>query len=318
MKTTTIDDSSYKKLLQEILKNEQETSERITRSKIEMCWNIGKLVENHLLENNGKSYGDSLVKRLEQDAKISYANLYRMRNFYKAYPEIPQNNPQLNWSHYKILANVSNEDERNYLEDLTKKEGLTVVSLNAKAQEIKSLKLTSNSQPITKLAFNRGRLFTYPVIEILGKKFLDLGFKVFERFDQDFAAGDILESHFLGEDEFSFTKLTLTRKKLHTYKAFVERVVDGDTINVVIDLGFNVFHKEIIRLAKINAPEKGTKDGEKATKTLKEILSGVENLVIKTIKTDIYGRYVADIFLENAEGEYLNQMLIDRRVAEVY
>ena len=91
----------------------------------------------------------------------------------------------------------------------------------------------------------------------------------------------------------------------------VTKVVDGDTVYGDVDLGFNIFHKEIIRLSKINAPEKGTPAGEKATKKLKDILSGVGNLVIRTNKTDIYGRYVADIFLESEEGEYLNQMLLD-------
>jgi endonuclease YncB( thermonuclease family) len=336
MKSTVIIESSYKKLLQEIVQNMQKTNESITRSKVEMCWTIGKLVEEHLQQNSLASYGNNLIKQLEKDAQISRAGLYRMRNFYQSYPQLPDNDPQLNWSHYKILSQAEDKTQRKYLENLIKKKGLSVSEL---ANQVQKVNVEKTIEQSVELSFKRGQLFTYPVIEVGSKKMIDLGFHIFQKYDGKFEKGDILESfasshlptkvsssslikdavarldvnkaQTIAEEQFSFAKTTRAKKKMHTYKAFVQKVVDGDTLNVVVDLGFNIFHKEIIRLAKINAPEKGTPAGEKATKKLKDILSGVDNLVIRTNKTDIYGRYVADIFLENEEGKYLNQMLLD-------
>jgi endonuclease YncB( thermonuclease family) len=61
---------------------------------------------------------------------------------------------------------------------------------------------------------------------------------------------------------------------------------------------------------------------------LKKILSGAKFLIVKTNKTDIYGRYVADVFFDknrketdpqkiSDSGVYLNQLLLDRGLAEV-
>ena len=120
----------------------------------------------------------------------------------------------------------------------------------------------------------------------------------------------------------------LGSEQLHTYKAYLDKVVDGDTIRVTLDLGFKIRHKEILRLAKINSPEAETFEGKKSSEALTKILAEVPFLIVKTNKTDIYGRYVADVFLaeKNAtdpekvasEGVYLNQLLIDSGVAEVF
>ena len=88
-------------------------------------------------------------------------------------------------------------------------------------------------------------------------------------------------------------------------------------------------HHEILRLAKINAAESTTKEGKKATAFLKKTLSKVEFLIVKTNKTDIYGRYVADVFFDESgkekdlqkiaeSGTYLNQFLLNKKVVELW
>ena len=151
--------------------------------------------------------------------------------------------------------------------------------------------------------------------------------------------GEVVESTKVDE-KISLRKLNLSRyastgkksnldsEQLHTYKAYLDRVVDGDTINVTLDLGFKIRHKEILRLAKINSPEAETFEGKKSSDELKKILAEVPFLIVKTNKTDIYGRYVADVFLAGKgetdagkvaeEGVYLNQLLIDSGAAEVF
>ena len=98
-------------------------------------------------------------------------------------------------------------------------------------------------------------------------------------------------------------------------------------MHVTLDLGFGIEHREILRLAKINAPEIATTAGKKSSDALKEILKDLPFLVLRTNKTDIYGRYVADVFFDQNKqeqdvkkvaksGTYLGQMLLDLGLVE--
>jgi endonuclease YncB( thermonuclease family) len=322
-----------------IADTESEIIANINRQKVEMCWVIGKNIEEYLLENNGATYGKKLFSQLAQDTGILERNLYRMSSFYKSYPTL-SSDKNLNWSHYRSLISVKNDEQRQYFENLTIEGSLTARELQ---KEISQNKPSVKKEAKRKLYVSRGKLFNYKIAEIAGERFLDLGFNIFERVGADFLGedggdfevGDVLlssrknpptplkgglctELPLRGADRFLFSHSTARRSELHTYKAHLTRIVDGDTIHVALDLGFNIFHKEILRLAKINAPEKNTAAGKNSTKKLTDILKNVKTLIIKTNKTDIYGRYVADIFLESVDGEYLNQRLVDEGLAEVF
>lgn len=105
------------------------------------------------------------------------------------------------------------------------------------------------------------------------------------------------------------------------YSARVHEIIDGDTIDVSLDLGFNIQHIIRLRLYGINAPETKTKDlhekelGLKAKARLSElILSKV--VTIKTHKTsDKYGRYLAEIYLDENN---INKVLISEGLAKEY
>jgi len=90
------------------------------------------------------------------------------------------------------------------------------------------------------------------------------------------------------------------KNELYTYKAKVLKCVDGDTVDVLIDLGFNTFLKQRIRLAGINTPESRTKREEEkilglTAKYLLEQYLG-EDVVIKTRKKGKYGRYLGIVY----------------------
>lgn len=75
------------------------------------------------------------------------------------------------------------------------------------------------------------------------------------------------------------------------------RVIDGDTIEVQIDLGFSIYHKITLRLARVNATE--MKDGGVNWKTFVEKwFTGVPTVIVKTTKdrTDRYKRYLAEVY----------------------
>lgn len=106
---------------------------------------------------------------------------------------------------------------------------------------------------------------------------------------------------------------------MYDYNAVVTRVVDGDTIDVTIDLGFSIFIKERVRLARINAPESRTRDLEEkqrgilATEALKDMLRGADTVMLRTYKAKgKYGRFVADVLLQ---GVNLNDMMVDNGFA---
>jgi micrococcal nuclease len=82
------------------------------------------------------------------------------------------------------------------------------------------------------------------------------------------------------------------------YTARLIRIVDGDTVELDIDLGFDVHQRHAVRLAGVNAPEHNTPDGAAATAWLTQAL-GNHPLVIRTHKdqAEKYGRYLATIWV---------------------
>ena len=112
--------------------------------------------------------------------------------------------------------------------------------------------------------------------------------------------------------------------ELYNYKAEVTRVVDGDTVDAFIDLGFDMHSKQRVRLYGINAPETRTRDliekrhGKAATRRLVEMLKENKNkCIIKTSldKKGKYGRWLATIILDEVN---LNEWLIAEGYAEEY
>ena len=93
---------------------------------------------------------------------------------------------------------------------------------------------------------------------------------------------------------------------MYEYKAVIDRVVDGDTIDVTIDLGFSVWKKIRVRMEGINTPESRTRDLEEkkrglaAKDRLKSILEFNNNeCVLKVSGVGKYGRALATVLVES-------------------
>ena len=102
------------------------------------------------------------------------------------------------------------------------------------------------------------------------------------------------------------------------YVKKVENVVDGDTIDVIIDLGFDILFASRVRLAGIDTPESRTKDakekalGLESKEYLKKHLKDAKSVVIKTEKMDSsekYGRILGWVYI-NGDTESLNDKMI--------
>ncbi len=98
----------------------------------------------------------------------------------------------------------------------------------------------------------------------------------------------------------------------------VTGIVDGDTIDVDIDLGFNISYSQRVRLAGIDTPESRTTDkkekvlGLEVKQRLKDILATASVVVIRTQKpdsTEKYGRVLGWLFVDGAEKS-VNEALI--------
>ena len=113
---------------------------------------------------------------------------------------------------------------------------------------------------------------------------------------------------------------------MYEYSAEVLRVVDGDTVDVLIDCGFSTFIKERVRLYGIDAPESSTRDKEEkkrglaAKARLQELIKNTKKKVI--IKTELdkkgkYGRILGVIWDENKKKNF-NTLLVSEGHAVKY
>jgi micrococcal nuclease len=103
------------------------------------------------------------------------------------------------------------------------------------------------------------------------------------------------------------------------YVRKVENVVDGDTIDVLIDLGFDILFASRVRLAGIDTPESRTSDkaekvlGLESKEYLKKYLKDAKSVIIKTEKMDSsekYGRILGWVYI-NGDTESLNDKMIN-------
>ena len=113
------------------------------------------------------------------------------------------------------------------------------------------------------------------------------------------------------------------------YKVELLRVVDGDTVDVMVDLGFRSFAKIRVRLHGIDAPETRTKDlkekekGLKCKARLEGILKGGGDLILVSFGVDKYGRSLGALFKNHKDGMFgrcinVNDFLVREGLAKRY
>jgi micrococcal nuclease len=113
---------------------------------------------------------------------------------------------------------------------------------------------------------------------------------------------------------------------MYEYKVRVNEVIDGDTIDVVIDLGFDIFTNKRIRLAGIDCPESRTTDlyekkfGTEAKMYLHDLLGNASNVMMKTLATDTYekyGRVLGKLYIGSSQIS-VNELMITKGYAWSY
>ena len=115
---------------------------------------------------------------------------------------------------------------------------------------------------------------------------------------------------------------------MYEYRCKVVKIIDGDTVDVDIDLGFGVWmHKERVRLFGIDTPESRTRDLEEkkyglaAKKFLTEMLDDDGGITLKTHKdkTGKFGRILGELWrTTNYADQSINNYMIDKHHAVMY
>ena len=122
-----------------------------------------------------------------------------------------------------------------------------------------------------------------------------------------------------------------SRKSCYNFRVVkIDKVVDGDTIDVTIDLGFDLYKKERVRIAGVDTPEKRTRDLEEKAlgldatywmkKQLEDTIAGDEELIIRTeLKggTGKYGRLLGWLYV-GEDTISLNEQMITEGYAWSY
>ena len=116
----------------------------------------------------------------------------------------------------------------------------------------------------------------------------------------------------------------------YIYRGKLERVVDGDTIDALIDVGFDIWIKKRIRYSGIDTWESRTRNLEEKAKGLeakarnKELLMEISSkpgyFRLKSFGVGKYGRVLGEIYIEDKEGKQynINKTLISEGHAYIY
>ena len=287
-------------------------------------WEIGKRIVTVEQNNELRArYGGGLLKRLSKDltekhgSGFSSRNLSYMRRFYIINP-ILQPAAELDWTKQCVLLSINDEHKRMKYNDLTISQNWSRARL-IEALKNENLISTEGSRKVQSqiLQASRGPLYIYSASPgESGYVYVDVGFSITRQIQSWVAIqkGEAISSLKSGSG-FQLSKVRATPKDFYTYKAYCDRVIDGDTIKLHIDLGFDTFISEVVRLRGINTPEIETKEGQRAKRFVTRVLEGADDMIVKTHREDKFGRTLADIWIDD---EYLNQRLLDEGLAVLF
>lgn len=310
--------------------------------RLKTYWNIGKIINAYLAknpeaDNNGRAFFKKLSDDLNREGglMVSHDTLSRAARFHKQYPKFPAKTP-LTFSHYLVLMRVADPRQRARLEHRAIDEGVSVIDMKREVALLRRACVRdSGAPPAARLAVKRGEPFVYALkveADINGNRVVrvDCGFKILKSLPESMrhmtGGGRIVRAAKEGSN-YTLTQNQKLRDGRYTYPAVVTRVIDGDTIDACVDVGFGIWINDRFRLKGINTPELGTPPGERAKIFLEHLLAQCPRIIIRSFKEGMYGRWLADVFALKGsddphaiarQGDYVNQVLIDEGLAQEY
>jgi endonuclease YncB( thermonuclease family) len=283
--------------------------ENVRRTNVRGGWELGRyLVE---AEQDGElraKYGSRLLQKSSVELTKRYGpgfsvtNLKNMRSFYLQNPnrQVPD---ELDWTDHVELLPVKDEKLRKRLEQRLIKDDLNSRELRKLVRDARGVEARKsplpNLPPLKRPVDLKLNTFAKSTLNPKIKNdcvLIDCGFFV---------------SWPATNEELS--EVSVTDKPAYTYAATVERVVDGDTLLVLIEAGFGIIVRDKLRLRGVNCPELKTPEGDKAKKFVEKLLPAGARIVLKSHKsgTDKYGRFVVDVFYLQTSGKSEGQADVD-------
>ena len=107
----------------------------------------------------------------------------------------------------------------------------------------------------------------------------------------------------------------MAKNRKNKYYGQIIRVIDGDTFEAIIELGFGVVQKFCIRLNGIDTPQKNTDKGRKAKEFVRQLIE-TKQVIITDAGSEKYGRALASIQL--MDGTDLTKFLLDKQIGIEY
>ncbi|WP_244280650.1 DUF1016 N-terminal domain-containing protein [Leptospira saintgironsiae] len=274
---------------------------------------LGKLLNQvekglNTTERSKGSWIKILSTELKKKLKRGFSErmLFYAKKFYEVYGE-SKVNPNLNWSYYRILSGIEDAKLRKTLETEIIRNNWTLEDLVIRLRESGELYVGKTPR------WDRptGKLNHYKIIKTISRKLsLDLGFYCYLSLESKikFKENTLVEvSKKHGKN--ILTKLNSKDATLYIYSGQVERVVDGDTIIVQLNLGFDLTSRQRIRLHKVWAAELGTKEGKSSFHFLEKKLPKGKQVIVKSKGKDIYGRYVGDVLYSSNKNDDIATIL---------
>ena len=324
--------AGYTKLLKDIRRQIAESKKIIENQIVKTYWVTGRSMDRHLGPNPPHGSEAALARRLSKDIGNSPRTLEQSLQFYRAFPKL-NNNPLLKWSHYRVLMTIDSTAKRAAWAKRAAAEDLNVEELRHLVMESRMPKVSPRAQKLPQEP--RGLLYHYRLVKVdyvndaPGGIMLDCGFD--NRIIPPSCRGRLVNKRIVRAVKSGRGYETVVSRemaaKIYTYKAIIERVVDGDTILANIDGGFGIWREEYLRLKGIDTPEMRNAGGLKAKRWVARELMSCPFVVIRTHKTDKFDRYLADVYYlpeetdphkVAAEGKLLNQKLLDRGLAKLW
>ena len=295
-------------------------------------WNIGRVLREQAgLLDKPSAANAQLIARLSKDLGRRDTFFYDAAKFHRLYPKAPPD--ALSWSHYSLLIRLDDPQKRRALENKAVREGINAKDFRMYTRLPPALDVPGKTiSKESRLPLERGRLYHYQVASDPkdGHLRVDVGFGIEREVscsdETSLHAGLIVRAVKEGED-YSLRIAPYEKLRLFTYRAILDRVIDGDTLVVHIDVGFRTWVSQKLRLRDIDTPEVTCAAGLKASAEVKARLTPCPCLVVRTYKQEKYGRFLADVFYKSGtddaelilnEGVFLNQELLDLGLAVPY
>lgn len=297
--------AEYRKLLADIRKEMEhglkKVAELLERQKVLSFWAIGRRINGYLNTREmppgaiGAFYDD-----LSHDLEMHGRTLQQCEQFFRYFPKLKPDK-DLKWSHYRFLLSVPDAAKRQAWITRIKKEKINTDQLRLMLMPAGA---TDDPPEFNLKAPVRGKLYTYRLLRAEEVEnfdvpwFVDLGFAGCVEAPSSKAALD--NKYIYTSEKVNGTyRLKVTDAKvgdLFTFRGKLRRLPDADSPVLLIDQGFGKWILQRLRLNGIDAPEIDTLAGQRARKWVENELKGVENLVVKTYKSDKWDRYLVDVF----------------------